>query len=103
MSHKVFVLEPVKYDLSSVGEYGDIHYLYEANEPRSSVWTSAFVNDCFSRLKNFDFNCDRDFILVSGAQVPLTLLVAHLVASFETVNLLLFDAKHNEYVHKSII
>lgn len=103
MSHRVFVLEPVIHSLANAESYGDIVYLFEQPDHKPPIWSDAFIDECYRRLESHRYDCDRDFILVSGSQSPLTLLIGNLTADHDTVNLLLFDGKTREYVQKSII
>lgn len=103
MSRRVFILEPTKFDLNGADRFGELSYLYRADEPRPSVWSNAFVDECFSRLESAGYSSERDFLLACGSQVPNLLLVSNLVATYDTVNLLLFDSNLDEYVHKQII
>lgn len=102
LDRRVFILEPMKHDLSDACRFGDLVYIYSHDERRPSMWTNAFKEDCMSRLEQEQFDHERDYFLVGGPTTPVTLIVVHLVLSFDTLNLLLFDSASSEYRHQMI-
>jgi len=102
MTRTVYVLEPTRHDLNDASRFGDLFYIYQPEERRPSMWTNAFLEDCMKRMEANGYDYERDYFLVGGPHTPVTLLAVHLVATFDVVNLLLFDAVQSEYIHRMI-
>lgn len=103
-SRLAFVLdEKTRTDFSPAKRYGELAFVFGANEEdKPSIWSTTYYDEAISRMASRDFDPDLDYVVATGAQVPLLLLVATLVAKFGQVNLLLFDSTASEYVHKRV-
>lgn len=102
MNRRVFALEPTTHNVSDALRFGEIVYLYDLEERRPSMWTNSFLEDCMQRMEANGFSQDHDFILASGSHTLVLIWVTHLVSTLDTVHLLLFDSKQEEYVHRMV-
>lgn len=91
-----------QHDLTDAKRYGDVHFLFERGDARPSIFSHAFLDECYKRMAMVGYQPARDFVAISGSITLVALLVTDLVSRNEDVNLLFFDAKNNEYVHKLI-
>lgn len=103
MSRRVFMLEAdTKHDVTRATRYGEIVSLFSRGEKQPSIWSQHFQDEILSRLRASNFNEYADYILGAGQQVPVLLMTSYVVATYENVNLLLFDSSNEEYVLKAI-
>lgn len=86
-------------DLNKVKEHGDILYLFQPGETRSSIWSEKFLDECMTALQRINYDNVVDAIVIAGAVIPITLLIARLCA-FENVMLLLWNANEDRYILK---
>lgn len=98
-----FVLDgSTRFDVTPAKRHGDVKYVFDQNEEKPSIWSATYYEHALAKMANQDYDPDLDYLVAAGSQVPLLLLVAHLVARFGQVNLLLFDSTTSEYVHKRV-
>lgn len=102
MRRLVFAMEPTKHDLSDAERYGELVYLFGIDDRRPSMWTNAFLEDCMDRMESNGYVPERDFVVAGAPHTPVMLWVTHLVSTYDTVNLLLFDSAREEYMHKMV-
>jgi hypothetical protein len=104
MSGLAFTVEPTpRFDISDASRFGKITEIWPNTLDQPPLWSNSWVRRTIERMMKAGYDEHRDFIIVSGPVAPTVLLVAHLVAEFECVNLLFFDAKAREYIHKAIL
>jgi len=100
---KVFVVDrDTRHDISDARRFGEITYIYDERDRKPSVWSNALIKDVMARLERCDYDADLDYILVVGNVVTIVMIVANLAMAYDTLNLLLFDASQEEYVHKTV-
>lgn len=94
---RVFALEPTTKDISSANEFGEIVYLFDAdNQP--SVWNSAkYLLAVQARLEELQFSED-DFFLAAGPTVQLLLVMGYLSNTYPEFHVLFWQAQIKEYV-----
>ena len=94
--HKVYL--PTKndrYDASLAEEYGEILLLYEGHlNPFNTDECVHLITQAF-KLNKFD--CDNDYICMTGQSLILSFTLAIAISLYGKVNLLLFDATTNKY------
>lgn len=97
---RAFVLDlDGKHDVSDAERYGRVTAVYRDGEPRPPLWSNSFVREFMERTK---FDPFLDFLIITGNMNANVLVVAHLVANYDNVNLLLFDSAQCEYVLRTI-
>ena len=98
MSGRVFLIEECNVDVSPAGKYGDICFLFESKESRSSIWTTSFSEDVVraARKKHFTPHCD--FFCIAGGIVPLIQAFHAMLNEYGVLRVLLYDATEQMYV-----
>lgn len=102
MASKVFIPErPQNGSLERFKEaakkYGELVVVVRREDSPPGVFTDKFVAYLLQRLKDEDFDPQRDYILIAGRSIQLALLVA-LISSKDTVQLLGYNASTEEYI-----
>lgn len=94
---RVFVLNEVEHDFSTASEFGELSINPVRNYPVFNVGASLTI------LKNFisDYK-EGDYLIQSGSPFIMGLAFAALLVKFESINVLLFDAKGRKYVPRTI-
>ena len=99
---RVFVLEPINppliFDPHAAEKFGELVYVFERGELRSSIWHDEFCAECLDSLEEKGYDPARDFLLVVGKLVPITRMTASLARKYGAVRALFWHAVDKEYV-----
>ncbi len=98
---RVFLLNnSPKYNYSNAQKFGKFVFMLEdnispfnINEQICKLSTSLVMNK---------FNCEKDYICMTGNTLSLCWLSITLSGLFDRVNLLLFDSKSGKYVERKL-
>ena len=97
---RVFLLEPTDFDVSDAERYGDIEVMFSR---RCSVFDHRVFEDTFvERLREMKFDKRVDRFLFVGTSTPLVLITSFLIVELEWVNVLLFHARSQSYVERTL-
>jgi hypothetical protein len=102
MSKRAFVLTPCSMDVSEASMYGDIKYVFAADESRPSIWRADFLHEVVRRLEHDKFDPREDFFVATGAFVPVVLVACELVARYGSLRCLVFNSVDCNYVERRI-
>lgn len=105
MANRVFVLESVKpsLDLSSTRSFGEIHYIFDDSQRRSSIFdVDDFREDVIAELKRRDYKPDVDAVCLVGSFVPTILMVSAIQKHYGSFRALLFSSIDHRYVKKTL-
>ena len=100
---RVFVIEPPKqfFDMSSAEKFGKIIYVFDHEDRRCSAWEHVkFGQTVLKRLKDFDFDNDKDFICVVGSMLTVSISIIAIAQHYSVFNALLFHSVDDSYVSK---
>lgn len=97
----VYVLAPPEGRFNTEGAiaFGQVRHA-SMPDGRSFFNTDAIMEWLGELLSEFD--PDTDFIAMTGQNVVVALAVAHVMADFGRVRLLLFDARTSKYVERTV-
>ena len=100
---KIFLLEPSKFDVSHLAEWGQVQYVYGPTDHRPSIWDERFVPSTIKRMEDMGFNPDRDHIAIVGHLVPIVMVTSALAQKYgPRVCALYFSSTTREYVERSL-
>jgi len=98
MNAKAWVIEPTKVDVRQAEAYGSITYVFDKGETRVSIWDVMFTDSVLDALDAKGFNPVRDYIVVTGNMVTLTLAITAMVSTYGSIRALLYSATERAYV-----
>jgi hypothetical protein len=97
---RVFLLEKTDFDISDAKRYGDLEIMFHQ---RCSVFDHFVFQDTFLReLRHRKFDKRVDRFLFVGTSTPLVLVTSFLIVELEWVNVLLFHARTQTYVERTL-
>lgn len=99
MRPRVFVVNWSGHDFSKAEKYGEIIKLTEG---LVNIFNpERLLHFYLTKLKEKKFNFRIDYILISGSPV-VNLLLGIALENYESVNLLIYDAKKANYVERNL-
>jgi len=102
---RVFLVEPPRpnIDLSAAREHGELHYIFDVDDRRASVFHSEqFGLDVLRQLEQRRFDPRVDCIAATGSLVPVAVALAAIVCRYPRVNVLFYSANESRYVKRGI-
>lgn len=105
MTSKVFIVEELtaaRYDLSATKRFGELTYVFAADERRAGIFDPKFEVDLINALKQNDFDPTVDYICATGSMTPVLLIVAAVACTYGQIRVLLFDSRNGTYESKEI-
>ncbi len=99
---RAFVLERCNVDVSKASVFGNIVYVFDGNQRRSSIWSTNFITDVCSRLKDLEYDPANDYFVIVGPIVPLCKTIGHLVAQYGLIRALCWSASECSYTIQEI-
>jgi hypothetical protein len=96
---KAFILEPCSLNVSTAATFGELVYVFDKGERRSSIWAPAFRQEIIEALERKDFDPDRDYFVVAGHMVPLVIAVSVLQEYYGYVKTLMFCSVSRGYTN----
>jgi hypothetical protein len=98
MRHKVFVVHQKNRDALNAGTFGELRVIFREQVP-DIFNVSRVAHLVKDALKDMD---QDDYLLLGGNVLANVLAVLHGLDRFGTLNILMFDAKNNYYVPRTI-
>ncbi len=89
---RVFILEPVQFNVENVKKFGEVVYIFSNFDRRPSIWAEEYAQTVVDVLESKHFNPEEDVFLAAGKMVPIAIVIAELVMEYDGVRLLLFNA-----------
>lgn len=93
-----FLIEPTDFDVSAAAEYGEIRTLISRDMSPPSLWASHWQDYVMAKLHDENFDPARDYIVVSGRMLIITMVSCTVAAKYGYVRLLCFDAPRKDYI-----
>jgi hypothetical protein len=103
MRPRAFILEPQeKLDLRPAKLWGDIVYIFAEYDSRPSIWHQKLIDDAIGILQQYDYDPDKDYLIVAGAMVPLVMFVSAVCEVWRCPKVLYWDMRHRCYVERRL-
>lgn len=93
----VFILNNIGHDYSEAEKYGELRTATAGNLP--IFYTTQMINILKNGLEDFD---KEDFLLLSGPAVVGAMATQLILSRFDSVKVLIYDAKNQSYVARHI-
>jgi hypothetical protein len=100
MSRVFLLCNSNKYDYSNAEKFGKFVFLLEGGISPFNI--NEQICKISSSLKANEFDCENDYICMTGNTLSLCWLSVAIFSLFNKVNLLLFDSKSGEYVERKL-
>ena len=97
MSARAFILEPTMHDSHSAKSFGEVIMIFAHANDHPPYFSAGFQKAVLLRLLEEKFDPAKDFVVVTGAQVAITALVAIIASRWGQIQSLCFNAKRREY------
>ena len=95
---RVFILEPTRVAVDAACEYGDVVYVFEQDEKRPSIFSSAFRPALRRQMEALEYNSKEDYILVAGAQANILVFITEVMHTHGgPIQALIFNAPTHAY------
>lgn len=99
----IFVLEANGRQNIDVSEYGNLMFLFDHKNPRSSIWeTESVANEICEALERCGYDPAIDYVCLTGTMIPLAIFIATVTAEYGRFRALLFDARERNYVFREL-
>lgn len=96
MLPRVVLAEPApRFDLSAAARHGDLVFL--SSDIMNPFTTDGMVNIFRHRLKEIDFNPDKDFLCMTGSNLTVGVMMATAARMYPTLKVLMFHAPTSDY------
>jgi len=114
---RVFMLEQSQnVDVKPAFEYGPIIPLFKSTNgvgnstaqikkktDRPSMWdTEEFREEILKRLEQWDYDPEKDYLLIAGHTIPIVIFIATVVAEWENVQVLFWSSGYEKYVVRKL-
>ena len=99
---RVFVAEPnSRYNLEDAEKFGRVVYL-DTRQELSIFQTDEMLDAIFNRLTEMEYDPDEDFFCLAGHMITVSLVLAALIARYDWVRTLMYDARASVYVERIV-
>lgn len=102
MSRVFFLQQSRRFDTEAAAEFGSPIYLFDENSLRTPLNPSGLIEDIETVLDKLAFDCDSDYVALTGPAAQLALFVGAVMSRYPAVRLLVFDARHDCYVYRGL-
>lgn len=92
MPSRAFLLESTKVDTSPASDYGRVVPLFDG--PRTSLFDSAIVSQIQSKLLDYEYDPNEDYIVASGDLAAVSVLIGSAAQLWESIRLLIWDPRN---------
>lgn len=100
---RIFVFEETKQDVGKASAYGRIVYMFSEARPRSALFDcDALAHEIVIALEDCGYDCESDFICITGHIVAITVLVSTVISEWGRAKFLLYDAIQKTYHEKGL-
>lgn len=102
--NRVFIIEHSSkegIDVTSATTFGEIVYVFPRNERHASAFRHVeFGRAVVKRLRDADFNPERDYVCCTGSMVTIGVAFIALAKAFRVLRVLMFNSFDNVYVER---
>ncbi len=119
LTSRVFIVEEVRnVPIESAEEFGTIVPLFESAviydkklySTRPSIWEEdedgkpTLIDEILDKLEKYNYDPEKDYILIAGHMIPVVILVAAVVGfgEYEQVKVLFWSPDWKQYVVRTI-
>lgn len=95
------VTKGTRLDLTDAERYGEVTFLFDRFDV-SPMDGEEFVDAVRDKLVRAGFDPDRDFFIVAGPVLPVTLAFGAVCSQWHTVKVLMFDARESRYAARRV-
>lgn len=85
------LLEPTELSVRQAERFGTVKYLFYSHKDLPTVSSRLFAPTVLERLSELGFEADKDFVVLTGKMLPMTALIALMVAEYGSVRALYFN------------
>lgn len=100
-SRVFFASRNQRFDVTAAEPFGEIVYLFERDRP-SPLRTQKVYDGILERMLSNDFDPNLDYIVLTGPNVYVAVLLAVAVAEFGGTKMLVFDAPNDRYIEQDL-
>lgn len=98
---RIFIIEPVSYDISALYDMGEVIVLWEHSRP--NIWDiDQFRRQLLERLDQHKFNHLSDSFALVGAVIPVAWATMTISEHYKLFTTVLWHSSHRTYVQQSI-
>lgn len=102
MKPRVFVLAPVDKPIYTAAEYGEIVFVFNAQDRPIPHTSKEFQQAIIRKLESMSYDPQVDYLLLVGAFVPLIVFVATVCDQYLGPQALAFDMRQGSYYSISL-
>lgn len=93
------VVRNSRFDVTPAEEFGRVEYVFD--DDSVSPFSQSVTDDIARRLRDANFDPERDYIALTGPTIMVSLLVGVAMSSWPSIRTLLFDARKEGYRERS--
>lgn len=101
-SPRVFMLMPHDKNVRASRRFGELVVVFDKQESRPSIWDPSFLLEALDRMQDYQFDPQRDYILVVGSMVPVVMWCAAAFHRWPGTRILCFDIASGDYVARTL-
>lgn len=94
---RCFVLQDCNKDVSDATRFGEIVYVFERKNGRSSVWSDDYRKEVLKRFREMRFDRQEDYLVAVGHTAPLVIAIGELLPWYSFLNMLVFYGPEQQY------
>jgi hypothetical protein len=104
MNNRAFMVHPGRDDVSRAERFAEVRYLFRSDERRPSIWSDEFQIEIVSRLEEFGYCPDSDYLLVTGHLATVTMFIGAVTGAWPDRRplALFYDKAQEDYVPKRL-
>lgn len=91
-----------KYDLRGLKKFGDLIFLYTDKQAIHVNNPNALMADNIERLERFDFDPDKDFIVLVGTLASASFFMCAALIEYRKIKVLIYDARAGKYFERLV-
>ena len=95
----VLVEETIKFDLTELQQYGDLHFIYREKEMNPGN-TDLIPKSVADRLDRMQFDPDVDYVCLTGSTLRSAMFFAVVCLIYGDVRILMFDPGQRKYKNR---
>jgi len=97
MSRVFFITDETRFDTTPAEEYGERMFVYDRTSYCPWSDPDKLAREALRFLSENRFDPEYDHIALTGPATPLSVFTAVVLAAYETINVLIFNARAEKY------
>ncbi len=97
------LLEPTELSVSKAERFGDLVYVFHTKKELPAVSSRNFAIKVLERLRELGFDPVEDYVVLTGKILPMTALVALLVAEHGGIKALYFNGHDTKRDYEEVL